>query len=224
MNGLWRSARHMIAWFMPKSLQSAILKRFLKRRGISTDFPIDISWDIVGEPPVRLGRVEIGRNVRIGRHTYLNQGVVWSNVVIGRYCSISNNVLIAAPQHEMDHLSTHPRLLELAHRATGVSGDDAKMTLIGNDVWIAANVVIRRGVNIGDGAVVGAGSIVIDNVPPYSIVAGAPAKIIRYRFREETIHRLLQLKWWNLDEETLMKLPIHDVEKCINILESYHIR
>ena len=94
-----------------------------------------------------------------------------------------------------------------------------KKTTIGNDVWIGANAVVRKGVRVGDGAVIGAGAIVLKDVPAFSVVAGVPAKVIRYRFDENTIYRLLKLKWWEMDEDVLKALQFNDVEKCIEILE-----
>lgn len=215
MSSVLRRARHTIGWFIPRPVQKGVFKWLLRRRGIVTEFPMAISTDIVGEFPVEVGCVEIGKNVRIGRHTYFSQGVVWRDAVIGRYCSISYNVLIGAPQHQISYLSTHPDFDRTPE------GTDGLMTVIGNDVWIAGSVVIRRGTRIGDGAIVGAGAVVLKDVPPYSIVAGVPAKVIRYRFSEEVIRRLLELKWWDFDDETLMTLPVDDVERCIDILDRY---
>ncbi len=74
---------------------------------------------------------------------------------------------------------------------------DAQKTIIGNDVWIGDSVLIKSGVKVDDGSVIGTGAIVLKNVPPYAIVAGVPAKIIRYRFTPEIIEKLLALKWWD---------------------------
>lgn len=76
---------------------------------------------------------------------------------------------------------------------------------IGNDVWIGANVIILDGIEIGDGAVVAAGSVITKSVPPYAIVGGVPAKIIRYRFEKDKIEKLLILKWWDMDLAYLRK-------------------
>lgn len=72
-------------------------------------------------------------------------------------------------------------------------------TIIGNDVWLGANSLVLKGVKIGDGAVIGAGAVVTKDVPPYAIVGGNPAKVIKMRFDDETIGKLMQLQWWNLD-------------------------
>ncbi|EKO3576514.1 CatB-related O-acetyltransferase [Vibrio metschnikovii] len=76
----------------------------------------------------------------------------------------------------------------------------SESVIIGNDVWIAAGAVITRGIKIGDGAVIGANAVVTKDVPPYAIVAGIPAKVIKYRFTPEIIQRLLDIQWWNWEE------------------------
>ncbi|MGN7726627.1 CatB-related O-acetyltransferase [Luteimonas sp. 22616] len=155
---------------------------------------------------------------------------------IGRYSSIGPNVIIGETDHPTDWLTTSP----LPHSATWREkyfqlpgsayseplSDAAKSRLpaqtpvvIGNDVWIGANVVIRCGVTIGDGAICAAGSIVTKDVPPYAIVGGVPAKLIRMRFDEELVGRLLHAQWWNYDAVDLDGLPFHDVEAAVDALQ-----
>jgi acetyltransferase-like isoleucine patch superfamily enzyme len=81
-----------------------------------------------------------------------------------------------------------------------------KPVSVGSDVWIARNAIILPGVTVGDGAVIGAGAVVTRDVPPYAVVAGSPAKPIRYRFDGETIGRLLSIKWWDLPDDELRRL------------------
>ena len=81
--------------------------------------------------------------------------------------------------------------------------------LIGNDVWIGTNVIVLGGTTIGDGAVIGAGSVVTKNVPPYAIVVGSPARVIKKRFSQEKILKLLNKKWWNLPVSQLKKYVSH---------------
>ncbi|MGH8817844.1 MAG: CatB-related O-acetyltransferase [Achromobacter pestifer] len=91
--------------------------------------------------------------------------------------------------------------------------------VIGNDVWIGANVVIRSGVTVGDGAVCAAGAVVTRDVQPYSIVGGVPARPIRKRFDDETVNRLLAMRWWRYDATDLAGLPFHDVHAALDELE-----
>jgi virginiamycin A acetyltransferase len=193
-------------------------KYTLRKRGIITEFPSGVSTDVIAENPVFLnGNVEIAKNVRIGKYTYINSGKLWNDIAIGRYCSIAYNVFIAPPDHPMHFLSTWDLFYKHAPYYTGEV--DSKMTIIGNDVWIGANVVVRRGVRIGDGAVVGAGAVVAEDVPAFAVVGGVPAKIIKYRFNNGVISKLLCLKWWEMDENILKGLPFNDIDRCIKILE-----
>jgi tetrahydrodipicolinate N-succinyltransferase len=90
---------------------------------------------------------------------------------------------------------------------------------VGNDVWTGHNVNIMAGVNVGDGAVIAAGSIVTKDVPPYAIVAGVPATIKRFRFPEQTVERLLRVRWWDLDLADLSGLPFRDIDRCLDMIE-----
>ena len=89
---------------------------------------------------------------------------------------------------------------------------------IGNDVWIGDEVFVKNGVTIGDGAVLGARSVVTKDVPPYAIVAGVPAKIIRYRFDEPTRQELLRLKWWELDDDIIRQIPYDNISAALQFL------
>jgi len=91
--------------------------------------------------------------------------------------------------------------------------------VIGNDVWIGQNALIRRGVRIGDGAVVAGGAVVTKNVPPYAVVAGSPARIVKYRFDEKTIERLREAAWWQFHIKDFSGLPVDDPIAFVNLLE-----
>ena len=127
---------------------------------------------------------------------------------IGRYCSIANDVIIGGDEHPMDWLSTSPVFQDVKHSGPSKRFARHKLplirrTVIANDVWIGDRVIIKQGVSIGNGAVVGAGAVVTKDVPSYAVVAGVPAKVIKYRFDEVTRSALLESEWWNLTESEL---------------------
>ena len=88
-------------------------------------------------------------------------------------------------------------------------------TIIGNDVWIGCNTIVLSGVTIGDGAIIGAGSIVTKDVPPFAVVIGAPAKIVKYRFEKNIIEKLMEIKWWLKDKEEIILIK-KELEQLVN--------
>lgn len=143
----------------------------------------------------------------IDNYTYIGSHSMILYSTIGKFCSISWGVSIGGAEHDYNNISTHDFYYNDVYgiRPNSPLQYDrfAEKSLVGNDVWIGANATILRGVTIGDGAVVGANSTVTKNVPPYAIVAGSPAKIIKYRFDFSAIEKLLELKWWDLPIETI---------------------
>lgn len=147
----------------------------------------------------------------IGRATYCTNNVFISNAEIGAFSSIAANVKIGLHKHPTsEFVSTFPGFhIQWPHTSylNCVSTFDVQpRTYIGNDVWIGDSAIILSGVRVGDGAIVGAGAVVTKDVPPYSIVCGVPAKIVRYRFTMEEIGRLLQIKWWEWGDDKLARL------------------
>ncbi len=134
---------------------------------------------------------------------------------VGKFCSIADNItLFLGGNHRVDWITTFPpdRLLKIfpdGDKITDQVATNGNIT-IGNDVWIGSHATILSGVTIGDGACVGAYALVTKDVPPYAIVGGNPAKIIRYRFDEKTIAALLKIAWWNW--------PIEKIKKNIPLL------
>lgn len=123
---------------------------------------------------------------------------------IGAFCSISAYVQIyLGGEHRLDWVTTSPLNVMFENKEISDHARSKGDVIIGNDVWICGNAIILSGVTIGDGAVIGNGAIVSHDVAPYSIVAGNPAKHIRYRFSPEIIEDLLQIQWWNWSEEIL---------------------
>lgn len=144
-------------------------------------------------------------NTTIGNFTYLAFNVSIMNTVIGKFCSIAQGVCICIGRHPSStFVSTHPAFFS-PHAQCGVTFateshfKEMGNTTIGNDVWIGANAIIMDDITVGDGAIIGAGAIVTKNVPPYAIVAGNPAKLLRYRFEQNEIDFLLKYQWWQKD-------------------------
>lgn len=143
---------------------------------------------------------EISEDSEIGSFTYIgnNSSVIKSK--IGRYCSIANNVSIGPSEHPRSDVATW-----LSHIDTYDLLYD-KECVIGNDVWIGVNSVVRRGVMIGDSAIIGANSFVNSDIPEFAIAAGSPAKIIQYRLSPENIELVKASRWWDFDFEEAEKI------------------
>lgn len=142
----------------------------------------------------------------IGEYTYIGDRTEILNCErIGRYVSISHDVKIGLENHILNAISTSPVFYSRNRGWIDFDTNEENIpTIIENDVLISANAMIMSGITIGTGAVIGAGAFVNKDVPPYAIVAGVPAKIIRYRFDEKTIERLLSSKWWEKPINELM--------------------
>jgi acetyltransferase-like isoleucine patch superfamily enzyme len=158
-------------------------------------------------------KVEPGSQVvgsSFDRHSYCGYDCTILHAEIGAFCSIANNVTIGGAQHPFEYVSTSP--VFLSHKdsvRTKFARHDylpVVRTQVGNDVWIGERAMIRAGTHIGDGAVVGMGSVVTRDVPPYGIVAGNPARLIRMRFDQPVIDGLLALRWWEFDDEELRRI------------------
>ena len=154
------------------------------------------------------------KNSNIGFASYVGNNSFLYNTKIGRYSCIGPHVKIILGQHPMDYVSIHPCFYSTRKQAgftyveknkydefKYVDKTNGISVFIGNDVWICADVKILEGVTIGDGAIVLPGAVVNTDIPPYSIVGGVPAKVIKYRFDEKNIDYLLELKWWNKDKK-----------------------
>jgi acetyltransferase-like isoleucine patch superfamily enzyme len=158
--------------------------------------------------------------VKVGRHTYGHELLAvrdWgqgSMLTIGSFCSIADRcVVFLGGNHRTDWITTFPFpfFAERWPSAEGIAGHPATNgdVSIGNDVWIGSNATILSGVTVGDGAVVAANACVTRDVPPYAIVAGNPARVVRHRFAPEVVEALLAIRWWDWsDERIAASLPL----------------
>lgn len=172
--------------------------------------------NVVSDPMIEVGDYTIYNDFVHDPREFEKNNVLYhypvnhDRLLIGRFCSIACGVkfLFTSANHTLKSLSTYPFPIFFEEWGLDVENittawDNKGDIVIGNDVWIGYEAVIFSGVTIGDGAVIGARAVVTKDVPPYTIVGGVPAKVIRRRFPDETIPRLLDLKWWNWPEERI---------------------
>ncbi|MDE6670680.1 MAG: CatB-related O-acetyltransferase [Ruminococcus sp.] len=183
----------------------------------------------IKNPDIIVGDFTYFSDTDFERHVTHHYGFYGDKLIIGKFCQIASgvNFVMNGANHQMNAVSTYPfyimegweqsvpPLSELPHK-----GD----TIIGNDVWIGQNVTILSGVHIGDGAIIGMNSVVGSDVPPYTIVAGNPARTIRKRFDDELIKLMLEFRWWDKSIEEINNLiPVlscSDLEKVKSYIRS----
>jgi virginiamycin A acetyltransferase len=160
--------------------------------------------------------------VFIGDYTYGTPAIYWlraeDKVVFGKFCAIAQFVeILMTGNHRTDWISTYPfaSLKSDWPKAEGKTPVSKGDVIIGNDVWIGRHATIMSGVTIGDGAVIATHAVVTKDVPPYSIVAGNPGRVVKKRFDDDTIARLLELKWWDW--------PIDKIQRNVHILSSDNV-
>jgi acetyltransferase-like isoleucine patch superfamily enzyme len=153
-------------------------------------------------PHTHLLKNSIINNSYIDSYTYIGKNCIIQNCSIGSFCSIANEVQIGLGIHPIDLLSTSPIFyrrnnpIGITIIKKDVEVVQYKKIIIKNDVWIGTRAIILDGVTIGNGAIIGANAVVTKDIPPYAIVVGSPAKIIRYRFEPNKIKELEESRWW----------------------------
>ncbi|MBO4552864.1 CatB-related O-acetyltransferase [bacterium] len=174
---------------------------------------------------------ELRKRGILGRDSFVGFGTIITDkrTRIGKFCSIASNVMIGTTTHPTQFLSSSSVFYkDISNVTEGLALPRSKWVkytfsepvTIGNDVWIGRSAIVMDGLTIGDGAIVGAGAVVTHDVPPYAIAVGVPARVIKYRFDEETIKRLLKVRWWDQPDEVIASLKADDVEGCLKLLES----
>lgn len=166
-------------------------------------------------------------NATVGDFSYIASYSRLNNISIGKFTSIGPDVLAGMGTHpSRGFISTHPAFFSTLHQVEMSFVDKPHFNefdpiKIGNDVWIGARVIIIEGITIGDGAIIAAGAVVTKDVPDYAVVAGVPAKILRYRFETNEIERLKNLKWWDRDISWLKKNVelFHDISRLSNLID-----
>lgn len=158
-----------------------------------------------------IGDGAILRDTKWGRHSGCGLNCEIYGTHIGNFTSIASGVKIGLRNHIYTNFMTHDfcygRGEEVMPLPANINGfRDGYFVEIGDDVWIGANTIIQRNINVGTGAVIGAGSVVTKSIPPYAIVAGNPAKFIKWRFPNEIIQKLLEIRWWELSDEEIINM------------------
>lgn len=148
----------------------------------------------------------------IGSHNYFAPYTLVYNATIGNYCSIGPGCRIGLAEHDIYAMSTRASINNGAEEMKLFNYDDP--CVIGSDVWLGANVVVKQGIHIGNGAVIGANAVVTKNIPPYAVAVGIPAKVKSYRFDEEKREKLLKSEWYQL-EPTEAKKTVQKIRREI---------
>ena len=209
-------------------LKNRLAIRWLKRHNIKLSngiATIPKDGELILEEGISINvKVMQFRSLKIGAMTYIRSGSELLNVQqIGRFCSIGNNVIIGQPKggsgHSLSGVSTNPFQLLSAVAKNNYHAPQA--TRIGHDVWIGRDAMIMEGVSIGTGAVIAARSVVTKSVPEYAIVAGIPAREIRFRHHPIIASQLLESRWWEKPTHILKTLPMDDPESFLGRVNAF---
>lgn len=149
-------------------------------------------------------------NSQIGAYSRIGMNTVVGGAKIGNFSVVSMDSVVSPGAHPTNFLTPHVAFYQSCpwhpEWIGKIDFPGGKIVNIGNDVWIGRNCIIMDGVTIGDGAIIAAGAIVTKDIPPYAIAGGIPAKVIKFRFPQEMIDRLEEIKWWNLPDEEITRV------------------
>ena len=196
-----------------------LLSKFIKKAKIAS---------IKNSNVHQTSKIEAGTsfyNSNMQKHSFCGYNCQINNSDIGSFCSIADNVIIGPASHPYNWVGGSPVFYSgrdsVKAKFSKFDRQKQKRTIIGNDVWIGINSMIKSGVKIGHGSIIGMGSVVTKDVDPYTIVGGCPAKIIKKRFDDTVIKGLLESKWWDLKESQLKKLAVY-IKDPILFLKQYN--
>lgn len=196
-------------------------------RGLHLDPSTKIRKKLEFEAPASISSI-VANDLKVGAWSYIQRGGrLAGKVVIGRYCSIGEYLNTCPPDHPTHWLSTSTSFYQrsqfnfwmsadLSLLKKEVLGRRPPLVVVGNDVWIGRNVMIMRGITVGDGAIIAAGAVVTKDVPPYTVVGGVPAKMIKQRYNPELVDRLLESQWWQYDRQDLDGIPANDPDAALD--------
>lgn len=205
--------------FLYDKIRNLRIKRFLEKKIANLEGGYAYSQTIR-----KIYKNNYGLTIGYGTYggCFNNSALFHRNIKIGNYCSFAPTIYISTANHPINIFTSHPITYEtyngigIKKRNLGNLGN--RHLVIGNDVWVGQNVIITSNCHhIGNGVVIGAGSIVTKDIPDYAIVVGNPAKIIKYRFSEEKIKKIELTQWWELDKKELSD----KIDEYLNITQEY---
>lgn len=174
-------------------------------------------------------------DVQVGKYSRIGVNCQISNSTIGNFTAIGKDTVITVGQHPTNYLTSHSIFYKKGNWGwhddwiAPIDFHSDKRVNIGNDVWIGRQCIILDGVTIGDGAIVATGAVVTKDVPPFAIVGGVPAKVIKFKFSQEIIDRLEEIQWWDLPDEKITEVidlfhtknpSLEDINKYFPVLQS----
>lgn len=226
-----RRVGRALGTLLPAGLRRLLMRRRLQGkhglRALGPEFDYWIADNNTFESGCRLGGPAYIGGSSFGAYSYVEVGCRVSLANVGRFCSIGPFAVIGLAEHPGDYVSTHPYFYRhLPHIGYDlVNADqhqDLTRTTLGHDVWVGHGAIVKGGVTIGHGAIIGAGAIVTHDVPPYAVVAGVPARVLRYRFEQPVIDALLASRWWDRELDWLRRhaTEMRDVDRFLRLLET----